>query len=94
MAKKYDPPCDVYGLAAELGKEFEKLIDVCGSEAIKELMTKVIVTLECLESSSVIIEALQSELYDIKARVEQLEYEKLERAEFRNKLDQVYALIH
>ncbi|KAG8199175.1 hypothetical protein JTE90_016006 [Oedothorax gibbosus] len=93
MAKKDDPPCDVYGLAADLGKEFEKLIDICGPEEIKELMTKVIVTLEYLESSSVVIDALQTELYDIKARVDQLEYEKLERADFRNKLDQELEII-
>ncbi|CAL1273624.1 unnamed protein product [Larinioides sclopetarius] len=78
---------DVYDLAAEIGKEFEKLIDVCGADTIRELMTKVIVTLEYLESSTVVVDRLQSELFDIKAKVQQLEYEKLERAEFRSKLD-------
>ncbi|GFR03973.1 RILP-like protein homolog [Trichonephila clavata] len=84
---------DVYDLAAEIGKEFEKLIDICGTDTIRELMTKVIVTLEYLESSTVIVDRLQSELYDIKAKVEQLEYEKLERAEFRSKLDQELEII-
>ncbi|GFW32852.1 RILP-like protein homolog [Trichonephila clavipes] len=84
---------DVYDLAAEIGKEFEKLIDICGTDTIRELMTKVIVTLEYLESSTVIVDRLQSELYDIKAKVQQLEYEKLERAEFRSKLDQELEII-
>lgn len=92
MAKNADSPLfvgDVYDLAADIGKEFEKLIDSCGTENIRNLMTKVIVTLEYLESSTVIVDRLQSELLEIKTRVEQLEYEKLERAEFRSKLDQV-----
>ncbi|KAF8784399.1 RILP-like protein like protein [Argiope bruennichi] len=84
---------DVYDLAAEIGKEFEKLIDVCGADTIRELMTKVIVTLEYLESSTVVVDRLQSELYDIRAKVQQLEYEKLERAEFRSKLDQELEII-
>ncbi|GIY91245.1 RILP-like protein homolog [Caerostris darwini] len=85
--------CDVYDLAAEIGKEFEKLIDVCGSDTIRELMTKVILTLEYLESSTAGIDSLQSELNDVKVKVQQLEYEKLERAEFRNKLDQELEVI-
>ncbi|XP_015931230.1 RILP-like protein homolog isoform X2 [Parasteatoda tepidariorum] len=96
MAKNVDSPLfvgDVYDLAADIGKEFEKLIDACGTENIRNLMTKVIVTLEYLESSTVIVDRLQSELLEIKARVEQLEYEKLERAEFRNKLDQELEII-
>lgn len=92
MAKHVDSQLyvgDVYDLAAEIGKEFEKLIDEYGTDIIRELMTKVIVTLEYLESSTVVIDRLQSELFDIKSKVQQLEYEKLERAEFRSKLDQV-----
>lgn len=97
MAKHVDSELyvgDVYDLAAEIGKEFEKLIDEYGSDVIRELMTKVIVTLEYLESSTVVIDRLQSELFDIKSKVQQLEYEKLERAEFRSKLDQVRMLYH
>ncbi|XP_054721907.1 RILP-like protein homolog [Uloborus diversus] len=96
MAKHVDAQLyvgDVYDLAAEIGKEFEKLIDVYGTEFIRELMTKVIVTLEYLESSTVVIDRLQTELIDIKSRVQQLEYEKLERAEFRSKLDQELEVI-
>ena len=92
MAKHVDSQIyvdDVYDLAADIGKEFEKLIDEYGTDIIKELMTKVILTLEYLESSTEIIDKLQCELYDIKSKVQQLEYEKLERAEFRSKLDQV-----
>lgn len=96
MAKHVDSQIyvdDVYDLAADIGKEFEKLIDEYGTDIIKELMTKVILTLEYLESSTEVIDKLQCELYDIKSKVQQLEYEKLERAEFRSKLDQVKSVL-
>lgn len=56
----------VYNLAAEIGKVFEKLIDLGGTEEpgepVKELMRKVIFALEYLESGALVNEKLQVEL--------------------------------
>lgn len=43
---------DVYDLASDIGKEFEKLISCHGSELVQGLMPKVISVLELLEKTS------------------------------------------
>ena len=43
---------DVYDLASDIGKEFEKIISVHGNEFVQGLMPKVICVLELLEKIS------------------------------------------
>lgn len=43
---------DVYDLASDIGKEFEKMISVHGNELVQGLMPKVIGVLELLEKTS------------------------------------------
>ena len=40
----------VYDIAADIGKEFERLIDKFGPDVIRTLMPKVVTTLEHLEA--------------------------------------------
>lgn len=84
---------DVYDLAADIGKEFEIIIDEYGVDLVTNLMTKVIYALEHLETSTLVKEKLENDLSDLRTTIAQLEYEKLEKAEFRHKFDQELELI-
>lgn len=43
---------DVYDIASDIGKEFEKMISTHGNEMVQGLMPKVIGVLELLEKTS------------------------------------------
>ena len=43
---------DVYNIAADIGKDFEKMISIHGDELVQGLMPKVIGVLELLEKTS------------------------------------------
>jgi hypothetical protein len=76
---------DVYELAAEIGDEFQKLIDSLGSDSVKYLMPKVIRVLEHLEVLSLRKEDFESELDSLKLNLYELEHQKCERQELHNK---------
>lgn len=80
---------DVYELASAIGKEFEKIIDLCGTEVVTNLMPRVINALEHLESFATKNERENTILEDLKNRIVKLENDKHVRAEDRMKFEKV-----
>ena len=80
---------DVYDLAADIGKQFEILIDVHGPESVTNLMPKVITVLEHLETLASNYQKENSEISELKFAVERLESEKSAKASERIKYEQV-----
>jgi deoxyribodipyrimidine photolyase-like uncharacterized protein len=80
---------DVYDIAASIGKEFEKIIDNHGPEAVTELMPKVINVLEHLEELTNQEQEESGELEELKFTIERLQVEKAAKAEEREKYEQV-----
>lgn len=80
---------DVYEIASAIGKEFEKIIDICGAEIVTSLMPKVISALEHLESLATKNERENVILEDLKNRIIKLENDKHIRAEDRLKFEKV-----
>ncbi|XP_021346307.1 RILP-like protein 1 isoform X2 [Mizuhopecten yessoensis] len=74
---------DVYDQAAGIGKEFEKLIEGYGVEAVTDLMPKVIKSLEQLETLAARYEKETNEISDLKFLIEKLEVEKNEKQQER-----------
>ncbi|KRY73620.1 Methionine synthase reductase [Trichinella pseudospiralis] len=72
---------DIYDLAAVIGKDFERLIELFGSENFVSLLPKVISALELLESFASRNERENQEIDRLKCAVERLEAEKRERKE-------------
>ena len=84
---------DVYDDAAIIGKELEKIIANYGSDIIKDLMPKVIGVLELLENLIMKGEREYGELNELKARVNILEAEKVNRLNEKEKFDKVRSLL-
>lgn len=84
---------DVYEIASAIGKEFEKIIDVCGADAVTNLMPRVINALEHLESLATKNERENAILEDLKNRIVKLENDKHVRAEDRLKFEKVCILL-
>ncbi|KAG8251815.1 Rab interacting lysosomal protein-like 1 [Homalodisca vitripennis] len=80
---------DVYDIASEIGKEFEKIIDCYGSEAVTGLMPKVITALEHLEVLATKNERENSNVQDLEAKILKLESDKLEKAEDRLRYERI-----
>lgn len=80
---------DVYDIASDIGKEFEKIIDCYGSDALTGLMPKVITALEQLEVLATKNERENSNIQDLQAKVLKLESDKLEKAEDRLRYERV-----
>jgi len=78
---------DVYDDAAIIGKELEKIIANYGTDIIKDLMPKVIGVLELLENLIMKGEREYGELNELKARVNILEAEKVNRLNEKEKFD-------
>lgn len=78
---------DVYDIASEIGKEFEKIIDAYGTEAVTSLMPKVINALENLEGLATKNERENTTVQELKARIAQLESDKVEKAEDRQRFE-------
>lgn len=76
---------DVYEMATDMGKEIERMVHIYGVEAMTLLVPKVITTLELLETFAAINEDEHSQIDDLKSKVEQLESEKIGKAEDRLK---------
>lgn len=80
---------DVYDIASEIGKEFEKIIDAHGTDAVTRLMPKVIGALEHLENLALRNERENTTIADLNARIAKLEMEKIEKAEDRQRFERV-----
>lgn len=80
---------DVYDIASDIGKECEKIIDQYGADAVTSLMPRVINALEILENLATRNERENIQLLDLKAKVAQLENDKIEKAEYRQKFEKV-----
>ncbi|KAJ1524502.1 hypothetical protein ONE63_010996 [Megalurothrips usitatus] len=78
---------DVYDIASEIGKEFEKMIDVYGTDAVISLMPKVINALEQLEGLATRNERENIQIEELKARIAQLEKDKIGKAEDRHRFE-------
>lgn len=84
---------DVYDQAAGIGKEFEKLIENYGVEAVTDLMPKVIKALEQLESLAGRYEKESSEISELRYTIDKLENEKQERTQERQRYEEVRLII-
>jgi hypothetical protein len=80
---------DVYEIASEIGKEFEKMIDCYGSEAVTGLMPKVITALEHLEVLAAKNERENSYMQELENKIMKLESEKIEKAEDKIRYERV-----
>uniref|UniRef100_V5G8A3 RH1 domain-containing protein n=1 Tax=Anoplophora glabripennis TaxID=217634 RepID=V5G8A3_ANOGL len=78
---------DVYDIASDIGKECEKIIDQYGADAVTSLMPKVINALELLENLATKNERENTQLHEMQAKISQLENDKLEKAEYRQKFE-------
>lgn len=84
---------DVYDIASDIGKECEKIIDQHGADAMTALMPKVINALELLENLATKNERENTLLHELQAKISQLENDKLEKAEYRNKFEKELEII-
>ncbi|XP_055911831.1 RILP-like protein homolog [Eupeodes corollae] len=84
---------DVYDLASDIGKEYEKIIDQFGPEAVTGLMPKIINTLELLEALATKNERENAAIQELTDKISQLESEKNEKAEFRKRFDKELEVI-
>lgn len=71
---------DVYDLASDIGKEFEKMIAQHGSMMVQGLMPKVIGALELLEKTCGRQELERQTIEELRTHVSLLEHEKREKA--------------
>lgn len=85
---------EIYMMAASIGKEFERIIDRRGPDAVCGLMSKVIHVLEELEEQTQKRESQQEELAALQAAVERLQANKVARAEAKRKVEQVSTAPH
>ncbi|XP_068158218.1 RILP-like protein homolog isoform X2 [Drosophila tropicalis] len=84
---------DVYDLASDIGKEYERIMDRFGTDAVSVLMPKIINTLELLEALATKNERENATIQDLRDKIAQLESEKLEKAEFRRRFEKELELI-
>ncbi|XP_068984477.1 rab interacting lysosomal protein like isoform X3 [Bombus vancouverensis nearcticus] len=78
---------DVYDIASEIGKECEKLIDSYGVDSVTNLMPKVIHALELLENLATKNERENTTVQELQAKISQLESDKIEKAEDRQRFE-------
>lgn len=81
---------DVYDIASEIGKECEKLIDSYGVDSVTNLMPKVIHALELLENLATKNERENTTVQELQAKISQLESDKIEKAEDRQRFEKVF----
>lgn len=80
---------DVYDIASEIGKEFERIIDTNGVDTVSKVLPKVISALENLESLALKNERENTTIQELTARITKLEMEKIEKAEDRQRFEAV-----
>ncbi|KPJ11563.1 RILP-like protein-like [Papilio machaon] len=78
---------DVYDLASDIGKECEIIIEKYGPDAVTALLPKVINALELLENFAVRNEKENQSLLELTAKISQLENDKIEKAEYRQRFE-------
>ncbi|XP_063628474.1 RILP-like protein homolog isoform X3 [Cydia splendana] len=78
---------DVYDLASDIGKECEIIIEKYGADAVTALLPKVINALELLENLAVRNEKENQALQELTAKISQLENDKIEKAEYRQRFE-------
>ncbi|XP_053617060.1 RILP-like protein homolog isoform X2 [Plodia interpunctella] len=78
---------DVYDLASDIGKECEIIIEKYGPDAVTALLPKVINALELLENLAVRNEKENHALQELTAKISQLENDKIEKAEYRQRFE-------
>ncbi|XP_055535845.1 RILP-like protein homolog isoform X1 [Wyeomyia smithii] len=78
---------DIYDLASEIGKEFEKIIDKNGPNSVIDLIPKVINVLELLEAVLIKRDNEDSAVQELRDKIAQLETDKLEKAELKKQND-------
>ncbi|CAK1541673.1 unnamed protein product [Leptosia nina] len=78
---------DVYDLASDIGKECEIIIEKYGPEAVTALLPKVINALELLENLAVRNEKENQAFHELTAKISQLENDKIEKAEYRQRFE-------
>ncbi|XP_013184185.1 RILP-like protein homolog isoform X1 [Amyelois transitella] len=78
---------DVYDLASDIGKECEIIIEKYGPDAVTSLLPKVINALELLENLAVRNEKENHALQELTAKISQLENDKIEKAEYRQRFE-------
>ncbi|XP_031764425.1 RILP-like protein homolog isoform X5 [Galleria mellonella] len=78
---------DVYDLASDIGKECEIIIEKYGPDAVTALLPKVINALELLENLAVRNEKENQALQELTAKISQLENDKIEKAEYRQRFE-------
>ncbi|GBP13997.1 RILP-like protein homolog [Eumeta japonica] len=78
---------DVYDLASDIGKECEIIIEKYGADAVTSLLPKVINALELLENLAVRNEKENQALQELTAKISQLENDKVEKAEYRQRFE-------
>ncbi|XP_078410723.1 RILP-like protein 1 isoform X2 [Cetorhinus maximus] len=83
---------DVYDIAAVVGQEFERIIDVFGCEAIAKLMPKVVRVLEMLEVL-VSRNQLNPEMDELRLELDRLRVERMDRIEKERKHQQELVLV-
>ena len=83
---------DVYDIASDIGKECEKLIEIYGADSIKNFMPKVINALELLERLAMNNERENTQVQELKAKILQLETDKIGKAEDRQRFEKVIYL--
>lgn len=74
---------DVYDIAADIGKEFEKIIDEYGPDVLTSLMPRVITALEQLERVAEKQEASGAAIEELRSTISVLETHKIGQAEHR-----------
>ncbi|CAI4230629.1 unnamed protein product [Auanema sp. JU1783] len=84
---------DVYDLAASIGKDFERLIELHGNECVRGIMPKVISALETLESLANNNDKENEEIISLQKTIDRLEQEKhtkqLQSSKFEDELEQI-----
>ncbi|XP_063704914.1 RILP-like protein homolog isoform X2 [Culicoides brevitarsis] len=78
---------EVYDLASEIGRECERIIEEYGTASVSNLIPKVINALEKLEKLASQNERENSLLEDLNNRIQCLETEKNEKAEYRKRFE-------
>lgn len=78
---------DVYDLATDIGKEYERIIDRYGTDAVTGIMPKIINTLELLEALATKNERENATIQELREKIAQLESEKSEKAEYRRRFE-------
>lgn len=80
---------DVYELASDIGRQCEKIIEKFGADSVTNLMPVVINTLELLEAVTAKSERDNTTIQELNERIQKLEGDKIEKAEYRKRFEQV-----